>query len=87
MHKRSALPPVLKLGAVTAAEARAASLSDKGRRSRDLEHAFHSIVVEAGSVRTVFNRCRACQTRMPEAGFCSHATAAVVHGMPLPVKR
>lgn len=86
MHKRSALPPSLKRGAVTAAEARAAGLSDKRLRSRDLEHPFHGIVVEAGSVRTLLDRCRAYQTRMPPAGFFSHATAALLHGLPLPMQ-
>lgn len=84
MHKRSALPPGLELGAVTAGEARAAGVSNKRLRSSDLEHPFHGVVVEAGSVRTLLDRCRAYQTWMPLAGFFSHSTAAMLHGLPLP---
>ncbi|TFD48799.1 hypothetical protein E3T55_12120 [Cryobacterium frigoriphilum] len=36
------------------------------------------------TVRTLFDRCRAFQARMPLAGFFSHSTAAVLHGLSLP---
>ncbi|MDJ0338075.1 hypothetical protein [Cryobacterium sp. PH31-O1] len=53
-------------------------------RSRDIEHPFWGICLAAGSIHDVKDRCRAFLPRMPAGAFFSHATAALLYGMPLP---
>jgi hypothetical protein len=84
MHNRTLLPPGFANRAFTVAEAQAAGLSAKRRRSRDIEHPFWGVCVAAGSGHGLNDRCRALQERMPAGAFFSHATAALLYGMPLP---
>jgi len=66
------------------AQARAAGISDKRRRSSDIEHPFWGICVAVGGIENLMDRCRAYSQRMPENAFFSHTTAALLYGMPLP---
>ncbi|WP_104082434.1 hypothetical protein [Cryobacterium sp. Y11] len=84
MHIQTPLPPGFEHGAFTFAQALAAGVSAKRLRSRDVEHPFWGVCVAAGSVVDLNDRCRAIQQRMPAGAFFSHATAARLHGMPLP---
>ena len=86
MHIRTLLPPGFTDGAFTSAEARAAGISAKRLRSRDVEHPFWGICLTAGSIQNLTDRCRAFLPRMPAGAFFSHATAARLYGMPLPAK-
>ena len=84
MHNRSLLPPAFADRAFTVAEAQAAGLSAKRMRSRDIQHPFWGVCLVAGGSRNLSDRCRAFLPRMPAGAFFSHATAALLHGMPLP---
>ncbi|KFF59026.1 hypothetical protein JF66_14130 [Cryobacterium sp. MLB-32] len=84
MHRRTPLPPGFAYGAFTTEQADAAGVSSKRRRSSDLEHPFWGICVAAGSVIGAMDRCQAFHQRMPAGAFFSHATAAILFGMPLP---
>ena len=84
MHIPTSLPPGFEVAAFTFAEARAAGISAKRLRSRDVQHPFWGVCVAAGTVHNLNDRCRALQERMPAGAFFSHATAALLHGMPLP---
>ncbi|TFD54189.1 hypothetical protein E3T55_04175 [Cryobacterium frigoriphilum] len=85
MHKRAPLPPSLELAPFTIAEAQAAGLSLKRTRSSDLEHPFYGVIATTGSIENLRDRCRAYSARMPTSSFFSHVTAAVLHGLPLPL--
>ena len=84
MHIQTPLPPGFDSGAFTFGAARAAGVSAKRLRSRDVEHPFWGVCVAAGTVHNLNDRCRALHKRMPAGAFFSHATAARLHGMPLP---
>ena len=84
MHKRILLPPGFADRAFTVGQAQAAGISDKRMRSRDIEHPFWGICLAAGSIRDMNDRCRAFLPRMPAGAYFSHATAALLYGMPLP---
>ena len=86
MHRQTPLPPGFEVGAFTFAEARAAGVSAKRLRSRDVEHPFWGVCLTAGSAIDLNDRCRALQQRMPVGAFFSHATAARLYGMPLPAQ-
>lgn len=86
MHRQTPLPPAFEVGAFTFAEARAAGVSAKRLRSRDVEHPFWGVCLAAGSAIDLNDRCRAIQQRMPVGAFFSHATAARLYGMPLPAQ-
>ncbi|RJT87769.1 DUF559 domain-containing protein [Cryobacterium melibiosiphilum] len=70
--------------AFTTADARAAGLSAKRIRSSDLEHPFYGVHAARDYPQGLIDRCQAFDQRMPAGGFFSHATAALLHGLPLP---
>lgn len=79
---RTPLPGPLLGRAFTLAEAAAAGIGEKGLRS--LERPFHGVRTDA-PVTSVPQLARAYAARMPAAQHFSHATAAVLHGIPLPL--
>ncbi|WP_308287567.1 DUF559 domain-containing protein [Cryobacterium sp. 1639] len=66
------------------ADARAAGVSRKRTRARDLEMPFRGVRAVAGSGDAVAGRARAYAARMPTDHFFSHTTAALLLGLPLP---
>jgi hypothetical protein len=84
MPKRSEIPRSLDPGGFTLAEARAAGMSQKRARARDLEIPFRGVRAVAGGERDVVAVARAYAARMPTGQFFSHTTAALVLGIPLP---
>jgi Protein of unknown function (DUF559) len=70
----------------TVSEARAAGVSVKRLRGTDLSAPFHGVrVVGAVSVHDVETRCRTYALRMRDCEVFSHATAALLHGLPVPL--
>lgn len=54
-------------------------------RNRSLDAPFHGTRVDAAVSVTLELACRAVATRMPSGAAISHRTAALLHGMPLPL--
>lgn len=54
-------------------------------RGSDLAQPFRSVRVVAGSSVALEARCSALQLRLPDGAFLSHATAALLFGMPIPL--
>ncbi|MFC6356830.1 hypothetical protein [Luethyella okanaganae] len=76
---------LIRGGAFSTAAAAAAGVSAKRLRAHDLARPFRgSRLVRADETPTLWNLARAYRSRMPEAQFFSHATAAIMHRMPLP---
>jgi hypothetical protein len=84
MRKRSELPRSLHLDGFTLAEARAAGVSPKRARAKDLEIPFRGVRAVVGPENEVSRRVRAYAARMPVGQFFSHTTAAQILGIPLP---
>ena len=66
-------------------EARAAGVSADRLRARDLVHPFRGVRATAFDDDSVVERSQALRTRLPADAFFSHVTAALLHGMPLPL--
>lgn len=57
-------------------------------RAKDLDHPHPGVrVARRATPPTVVQRARDYAAKMPEGGFFSHTTAAVLHGMWLPLER
>lgn len=85
MTPRSALPADLGPGAFSVQRALASGIGRERLRGRDLEHPFWGVRSPPDSTHTVLGRASAYATRMPEASFFSHVTAAGMWGIPLPM--
>jgi hypothetical protein len=84
MTARSSLPPRLEDRGFTVAEAVELGVGRKRLRGRDLERPFWGVRVRAGSATDVAGLAEAFAGRMPARAFYSHATAALLWGIPLP---
>lgn len=84
MPKPRPLPPGLPQQ-FTVAEARAAGLSHRRLRALDLDRSFWGIRA-AARVTELRQRCALLQLRLPERAFFSHSTAALLLGVPVPLR-
>ncbi|WP_165791177.1 hypothetical protein [Cryobacterium zongtaii] len=84
MRKPTELPRSLSLDGFTVAEARRAGVTPRRLQAADLQAPFHGVRVAAGIPTGVRELARAYAAVMPTGHFFSHATAALMLGMPLP---
>lgn len=85
MNRSRRLPPHLSGRAFTTAEGLEAGLSRERLRRADLEHPFRGLHSAAGTTATVESRVVAYSLRMSPDQFFSDVTAAIIHGLPLPL--
>lgn len=79
------LPAHLRARVFTVAEARALGISASRLRGPELRRPFHGIRSSVDDT-TLEARCRALQAAMRPKQFFSHNTAAMLHGIPLPLR-
>lgn len=100
MRSPRELPPALQGGPFDVASARSLGVSDERLRRRDLRRPFHGVRVPAATalhggplteaekwavrLASAQARARDYAARMPADQFFSHATAALLHGLPVP---
>ena len=83
MHQPSELPLQLRNRPFTVAEARAAGLSRRRTRARDLVKPCHGVRATAATQDTLLERLRALAA--VTGAVVSHLSAAVLWGFPLPL--
>ena len=83
MHPPSELPPQLRNQPFTVAEARAAGLSRRRTRARDLARPCHGVRAAATTQNTLLERLRALAA--VTGTVVSHLSAALLWGFPLPL--
>lgn len=66
-------------------DATASGLSEARLRSRDIDRPFHGVRGIALNLNTTLDRCTAYEPRLRPGQFFSHATAALLHRIPLPL--
>lgn len=84
MRRRDPLPRGFGDRAFSFEQAVDRSISVWRLRSDDLRTPFRGVREPADRPVTILTRCEALQIRMPEGGVFSHATAALLHGLPIP---
>jgi very-short-patch-repair endonuclease len=83
--RASPLPPELRSGPFSVANARASGIGPPRLRRSDLRRPHHGIRVSGGKAPTdVAERCRELFPALPDAAVFSHTTAAQLLGLPLP---
>jgi very-short-patch-repair endonuclease len=71
--------------AFTVGQGRRAGLTDRRMRGRKYARPFHGVRLDAGAeLESVHSRAAALSVRLNDHVFFSHATAAHIHGFPLP---
>ncbi|WP_394554508.1 hypothetical protein ACDF64_07530 [Agromyces sp. MMS24-JH15] len=83
MRRPGQLPAPFDRRAFAVAEARAVGLTERRMRARDLDAPFHGVRV-ATAPTNLLDRCRSYAVAMDPHSAFSHATAATLHGIPLP---
>lgn len=84
MTRRSALPPQLLPGPFLATSALDLGVSPKRLRANDLSGAVWGTRLPAAEAHDLRRRCAAYALRLPEHAVFTHATAALLHDLPLP---
>ena len=85
MTARKPLPFALRNGPFAVTDARARDVAASRLRASDLAAPFHGTRMSIDAPPELSLLCRALAARMPRGAFCfSHATAAMLWGMPLP---
>lgn len=79
------LPPTLSNRALHIAELTAIGISERRSYGRDLQRPFHGVRAHGLDLSNLKERCAAYLPRMSSAQFFSHATAAGLHGIPVPL--
>lgn len=82
---RSSLPESIDGRPCVARLALELGVSPSRLRATDLEHIFHGVIVPTGWGRDVTSLARAYSEKMPSTQCFSHATAAILLGMRLPL--
>ena len=85
MPHASPLPPDLATGPFVVSATGAPGISRRRARALDLSAPFRGIRT-AEPPSDVVDLCRAYAIRMPQTQYFSHATAAIVWGIPLPLR-
>jgi hypothetical protein len=86
MHEAQPLPQKLHSRAFSVSEALGASVRPGRLRAGDLRAPFRGVREPADAEITLLSRCAAMNTRMPTDGAFSHSTAAILLGLPLPLR-
>lgn len=84
MPKPSPLPQSIADRPFAVDTALSHSVSRGRLRSSDLQKPFHGVRSSGLDLDAVLDRCAAYAARMRDVEFFSHATAAMLHGFPLP---
>lgn len=79
------LPEGLRSGPFAVSTARALGVPTHRLRARDLNAPFHGVREPSGSAQDLLSRCRAYSTHASSHVVFSHATAARLWGLPLPL--
>ncbi len=85
MRERPPVPPEVLRGPIRASAARSAGMTAHDLRSGLLHTPFWGVRVVAAPT-SMLDRFHAIAARMPPSAFFSHASAAIIHGMPLPAR-
>lgn len=85
MNRRVGLPDQFRDVPFSRRDALASGVAPGRLRSGDLEHPFHGVLRLVDGPSDLRWRCRAYQERMNPAHCFSHATAAELYGLPLPL--
>ncbi|WP_395244350.1 hypothetical protein ACGGZK_00675 [Agromyces sp. MMS24-K17] len=83
MRRPEPLPAPFDRRPFAVSEARAGGLTERRMRATDLDAPFHGVRT-ATAPRDLLDRCRAYAVVMDPQSAFSHATAAMLHGIPLP---
>ena len=83
MRQPSELPPQLRNRPFTVAEARAAGLSRRRTRARDLVNPCHGVRAAVAATASLLERLRGLTA--VTGAVVSHLSAAVLWGFPLPL--
>ncbi|MFF1632777.1 hypothetical protein [Leifsonia sp. NPDC058248] len=86
MHQPQPLPPALRSRPFAVGEAFRASVGPGRLRAGDLRAPFRGVREPSDAEITLLSRCAALNTRMPPAEAFSHTTAALLLGLPLPLR-
>lgn len=86
MKRATNLPPSLHGRAFTTAEGSAAGVTPKRMRGADLAQPFRGIRAPHEGIATQKSRIVTYSRRLEPRQFYSHMTAALIHGLPLPLK-
>ena len=86
MKRAGNLPRHLRGRAFTTNEGLDAGLSRERLRRADLEHPFRGLHSASGLTPTIESRILAYSLRMSPNQFFSDVTAAIIHGLPLPLE-
>lgn len=84
MPKPRPLPPHLRARPFTTSEAIQAGASPRRLRARDLDSSVWGVRAPSLQV-TLVQRCALLQLRLPAGAYFSHSTAALLHGLPVPI--
>lgn len=85
MPPRKALPIPLAAAPFTVAHAHAWNVGEGRLRGSDLERPFHGVRMPRSASASTERLCRAYAERMRDCEVFSHRTAALLHGLPLPL--
>lgn len=84
MPERIPLPPILRYGAFTTADARREGVGKGRLRGRDIAHPFRGVHASRAVDDDLVSHCEALVPLLGEHRWFSHLTAARLWGMPLP---
>src|SRR5690606_40176514 len=84
--RRGPLPPQLARGPFSVADAMAAGVSRKQLRRSGLDRPFHGIRSVGHDLTRLEVLCHAYAVHMPPTHVFSHVTAALLMGLPLPLR-
>ncbi len=86
MRRPTPLPDHLRAGPFALRTALGCGLTERRLQGNDLRRPFRGVRDLATSPNDLEARCRAYLQRMPPGGFFSGVTAALLHGIPLPLR-
>ncbi|WP_431279314.1 hypothetical protein [Leifsonia poae] len=86
MRKPERLPEGLASAGFTVADARAAGVPRKRLYAADLQSPFFGMRTSGVDLADHIQLCRAAATVLPPGTFFSHRSAAVLHGLPVPLR-
>lgn len=79
------LPPDIRAHPVRVAELAEIGISERRSYGRDLQRPFRGVRSHGLDLTDLSDRCVAYRARMTPDQFFSHSTAAMVHGIPVPL--
>ena len=79
------LPPSVRAHPVRVVDLAELGISERRSYGRDLQRPFRGVRSHGLDLTALSDRCAAYQSRMTPNQFFSHSTAAMLHGMPVPL--